>query len=152
MMVTIDGSVDYEPYRFGDPAVRLAGGASEVGSESASILEAPFPFVAASVEVGCCVAGRGAEVEGDDSVLIDVCRSARSCCRARLNLSSLSNFVSSCRFSFSINLNFIERKRLSFQQRERERSVSVPLHSPCVGSVRRSPTDDENHCVPSPIS
>ena len=119
-MLKIDENVDYEPYRFGDPAMRLAGDASEAGRDSEPFSETLFPFVAASIEVECCVAGRGREVEGADKVLIEVCRSARSCCRARLNLSSLSSLVSSCRFSFSINLNLTERTRRGCQRRNKD--------------------------------
>ena len=39
-----------------------------------------------------------------DRFLIVVCKSILSCCKARLNLSSLSSFISNCRFSFSKSL------------------------------------------------
>lgn len=42
---------------------------------------------------------------GFDKFLIVVCNSDLSCCKARLNLSSLSSLASNCRFSFSNNLN-----------------------------------------------
>jgi hypothetical protein len=44
-------------------------------------------------------------VTGFDKFLIVVCNSDRSCCKARLNLSSLSSLASNCRFSFSKSLN-----------------------------------------------
>jgi hypothetical protein len=39
-----------------------------------------------------------------DKFLIVACNSDRSCCKARLNLSSLSSLASNCRFSFSKSL------------------------------------------------
>jgi len=44
-------------------------------------------------------------VTGFDKFLIVACNSDRSCCKARLNLSSLSSLASNCRFSFSKSLN-----------------------------------------------
>jgi len=53
-------------------------------------------------------------VVGLDRFLIVPCNSDRSCCKARLNLSSLSSFASNCRFSFSNSLNLKENSNKIF--------------------------------------
>jgi len=60
-------------------------------------------------------------VEDFVKFLIVACKSDRSCCKARHNLSSLSNLISACRFSFSINFIFNKKKENLLVSKDRTR-------------------------------
>ncbi len=83
-----------EPYKLGDPPVSVV---VAVNTESFFGISSPLVGVVERFSVE--------ELTGFDKFLIVVCNSDRSCCKARLNLSSVSSLTSNCRFSFSKSLN-----------------------------------------------
>jgi len=90
----------------GDSGTGLDPSTSEVVVTTDSFFDASCPFNAVSV-TGVDESFSVDElpvVGGFDKFLIVVCNSDLSCCKARLNLSSLSSLISNCRFSFSKSL------------------------------------------------
>jgi hypothetical protein len=93
----------HEPYRLGDPSASVV-----VVANTESFFGTSCPLlgvVSTDVDGWFSVEELTVVVPGFDKFLIVVCNSDRSCCKARLNLSSLSSFTSNCRFSFSKSLN-----------------------------------------------
>jgi len=96
----------------GDSGTGVDPSASEVVVSTDSFFDRSCPFIAVSDELDDTIGGVDESpsvkeltvVVDFDKFLIVVCKSDRSCCKARLNLSSLSSLISNCLFSFSKSL------------------------------------------------